>query len=133
MSISIADPCPMVNFELMQRFVGRKVRLVASVEDVQGGAAQVKAADGGTVHIQLREPASFDTKFVMFEGTVDSPNSLREASHTNFGNTFGARARLGFGRAIQRFGPERQGASRMAASPSRRDGRGCELQTPCMP
>lgn len=87
--VNVSNPAPMCNFEQLQRYVGKNVRMVASVENVNGNQAQVKAADGGMVNVALREPANFDTKFVMFEGRVESPNSLAESGHTNFGNNFG--------------------------------------------
>lgn len=81
-------PSPRVNFELMNQYIGKRVKLVGKVEDVQGGKMRVKAADDGVVEVILQSAAPQDA-FVEIDGTVESPNTLREEGMTGFGNSFG--------------------------------------------
>lgn len=87
-TVDISAPKPRVNFEQMQRYIGRKVLLVGMVEDQQPNQVQVKAADGGKVTVTLKDGGHVDTSFVEFEGLVDSPSSLVADSWAAFGNNF---------------------------------------------
>ena len=54
------------------------------------GKAKVKACDGGTVYVELKDSnRGFQTPFVEFLGTVTSPTSLKEESRVDFGSTLG--------------------------------------------
>lgn len=86
--IDITAPAPRVNFELMANYIGKRVKLVGKVEGVQGQILRVKAADEGIVEVLLRSSVPEDL-FVEIDGTVESPNTLREESIAGFGNSFG--------------------------------------------
>lgn len=87
--VDVTAPAPRVNFELMNSYIGKRVKLVGKVEGVQGNMMKVKAADEGTVDVMLHSAAPMDA-FVEVDGTVESPNTLREESICGFGNNFGA-------------------------------------------
>ena len=88
-----SDAAPFVNFSQLQQHVQRRVRLVGSIENFDNSAQilQLKAADGGLVNVALRQSCDFDSKFICIEGTVDTPNSITEDSHSSFGDNFGER------------------------------------------
>lgn len=81
---------PFVNRDLLARYVQRRVRLAGAVESMDDSSIRVKASDDGMVTVKLRGPSSFDDKYVLLEGVVDSPDTIIEDAHTNFGNNFGA-------------------------------------------
>ena len=83
------DVAPRVNFELLQRYIERKVRLIGQVENLQNNMLKIKAADGGHVNVLVKPGAGFDSPYVEVEGIVESPNTIRELDHTNIGSTFG--------------------------------------------
>ncbi len=83
------DVAPRVNFELLQRFIERRVRLVGHVENLQNNVLQLTTVDNGTVNVLIKPGLGFDSPFVEVEGIVESPNTLRELDHTNFGSNFG--------------------------------------------
>ena len=57
---------------------------------MKNNRAQLKAADGGTVWVTLKNgDTNIATPYVEFEGMVDSPSSIQETSRSNFGATFG--------------------------------------------
>jgi len=86
--VDITAPAPRVNFELMQNYIGKRVKLVGKVEGVQGNVLRVKAADEGVVEVLLKGAAPADA-YVEIDGTVESPNTLREEAITGFGSNFG--------------------------------------------
>jgi hypothetical protein len=86
--IDITSPAPRVNFELMGHHIGQRVKLVGKVEGVQGGILRLKAADEGVVDVLLKSAVPSDM-FVEVDGTVESPNTIREESIAGFGNKFG--------------------------------------------
>ena len=110
---------PRVNFDLMQRYIGKKVKLVCQVrawprcpfcippecqirpaaaplqlEKVDANRAVVKTADGGTVYVTMKQAPTFETQFVEFDGIVESPTTLTETYRTPFGNSFGEHSAL---------------------------------------
>lgn len=87
--MDVSSPAPFVNRDQLGRFVQRKVRLVGAVESMDNDSIRVKAADEGMVTVRLRAPSSFDDKFICVEGMVESPDTIVEDGHTNFGNNFG--------------------------------------------
>lgn len=89
-AMDVSASAPHVNRELLGHFVQRRVRLVGLVESLDGNSLRVKAADDGVVNVTLKQPGSFDDKYICVEGTVESPDTIIEDSHTNFGNNFGA-------------------------------------------
>ena len=64
--------------------------LCLQVLGLDGDCARVKAADGGTVKVQLTNGPSFDSPFYEFEGVVQTPEQIREISRSSFGGTFSA-------------------------------------------
>ena len=88
--IDVTAPAPRVNFELMSHYIGKRVKLVGRVENggVQNGVLKVKAADEGTVDVIVHSAVPQDL-FVEVDGTVESPNTIREDSIIGFGNSFG--------------------------------------------
>ncbi|EIE19603.1 hypothetical protein COCSUDRAFT_67716 [Coccomyxa subellipsoidea C-169] len=82
-----AVPSPRVNFQSMERYMGRNVLLVCKVESVEGNRANVVTSDGGRVIVSLKQTA-VDTQFVEFEGTVEAPDQLRETDRAYFGGNF---------------------------------------------
>lgn len=87
----LTQPCARVNGAYMRENVGRKVRLVCKQEGISGRTMTVLAADNARLTVNLAQGASYDTEYIEFEGVVDSDTVLTEHSHTNFGNSFGAR------------------------------------------
>mmetsp|Transcript_1892 Transcript_1892/g.6587 ORF Transcript_1892/g.6587 Transcript_1892/m.6587 type:complete len:109 (+) Transcript_1892:45-371(+) len=82
-------PSPRVNGELLSRYVGQKVLLVGKQEGMEGLQMRVRCADDRVVTVNLSQTAGgYDTSFVEFEAVVDSADSVRELSHTNFGENF---------------------------------------------
>lgn len=86
--LDCSAPAPRVNFEQMVNFIGQRVKLVGKVEGIEGSVLKVKAADDGMVDVILKGAAPQDM-YVEIDGTVESPNSVREESHAGFGNNFG--------------------------------------------
>lgn len=80
---------PRVNFELMQRYMHKKVLLVGQIEGIENNVARLRAADGGTVQVMTKPGGVFNTPFVQFEGVVESPTQLHELDHTSFGDSLG--------------------------------------------
>lgn len=87
------DPTPRVGYEQLKHYIGRRVLFVGRVEGMENGLVSLTAPDGSKVSVQAASP--FDTPYVEVEGVVQDPCTIREESHVNFGDTFGAaRARL---------------------------------------
>lgn len=85
-------PAPRVNFELMSQYHGKRIRLVGKVEGVQGSILTVKAADEGTVEVELPQGLSVPADaFVEVDGTVKSPGVVSAETICGFGNRFGER------------------------------------------
>ena len=87
----VTEPKPRVNFELLQRYLQKKVLLIGRVEGIDSNTntARVTTADGGIVNVQLKQGSSIETQFVEFEGVVTSPESLNEIDHVGVGGTVG--------------------------------------------
>lgn len=83
-------PTPSVNYELMGRFVGQKVRLVCEIDGPgDGSIIRGRTSDNGNVTIQMDVRAGLpSTKFVEFIGTVVEPGVLKEDSSTDWGENF---------------------------------------------
>ena len=73
---------PRINFELMQRFVGRKVLLACSVTQIENGRVLAQTSDNGKVSIAAGQ-APYEGQFIEVCGTVTGPDSIQEVSHTN--------------------------------------------------
>lgn len=84
-----AEPTPRVNYELMQRYVGRKVRLVCKVEEFSGDTIKGTTCDGQTVFIRPKQGSNYDTAFVEIEGVVENGTTVQEEAYTTFGDSFG--------------------------------------------
>ncbi|CAG8498786.1 10180_t:CDS:2 [Paraglomus occultum] len=78
---------PRVNFGLLNRYKGRKVRLVGRVIQEAGHTVVVEACDKGQVSVRLRQPSNLTT-YVEFVGRVNTDLSINEFVFTNFGDTF---------------------------------------------
>ena len=87
-SLDTSAPAPRVNFEQMGQLIGKRVKLAGHVGALTGNQLAVKAADEGVVTVLLAGAAP-QSQYAEFEGTVESPNTLREESHTDFGAAFG--------------------------------------------
>lgn len=79
---------PRVGFGQLKSFVGRSVIFVGRVESMEGGVVVMQAPDGSHVHVQAS--SSFDTPFVEVTGVVVDPQTIREESHVDYGDSFGA-------------------------------------------
>lgn len=88
--MDISSNAPFVNRDMLGQFVQRRVRLAGHVESFDGTSIRVKAADDGIVNVTLRQPSSFDDKYILVDGMVESPDTIAADSHTNAGNNFGA-------------------------------------------
>ena len=84
-----SEPTPRVNYELMQRYVGRKVRLVCKVEEFAGDTLKASSSDGQTVFIKPKQGSNYDTAYVEIEGIVENGTTVQEESFTSFGDSFG--------------------------------------------
>ena len=91
-----SEPTPRVNFDIMQRYVGRKVRLVCKVEEWSGDSLKASTCDGQTVFIKPKQGSQYDTAFVEIEGVVENNTTVQEDSYTPFGDSFGKNAFLLF-------------------------------------
>ena len=91
-----SEPTPRVNFDIMQRYVGRKVRLVCKVEEWSGDSLKASTCDGQTVFIKPKQGSQYDTAFVEIEGVVENNTTVQEDSNTPFGDSFGKNAFLLF-------------------------------------
>ncbi|KAK9814149.1 hypothetical protein WJX72_001287 [[Myrmecia] bisecta] len=83
-----SDPAPRVNFELLQRYIGKKVRLVGKVMGLDGDLLTVKAADQGLVYVKVLPGAGHASEYVEIDGIVESPNTVQEQQHVEFGSNF---------------------------------------------
>ena len=84
------DPTPRVGFAQLKHMIGRRVLFVGRVENMEGGLVRMAAPDGSKVSVQAS--STFETPFVEVQGVVVDPQTIREESHVNFGENFGARA-----------------------------------------
>lgn len=73
----------------MQRHMHKKVLLVGQIESRDNNVARLRAADGGIVQVMVQPGVMFETKYIQFEGIVESPTQLSALSHTNFGDNLG--------------------------------------------
>ncbi len=87
-AFDLTQSTPRVNAGLMGRFVGQRVKLVGQVASVNGSNLTLKTADEATVTVILAGDPPAD-QFLEVEGTVESPNTVKEESHTGFGTSFG--------------------------------------------
>lgn len=83
------DPTPRVGFAQLKNMIGRRVLFVGRVESMDGGLVRMAAPDGSKVAIQAGG-AAFETPYAEVCGTVVDPQTIREESHVNFGENFGA-------------------------------------------
>lgn len=86
------DPTPRVNFETMQRFIGRTVLLACSVSQIEGNRLQAKTSDGAVVSI-VAGSSPYEGQFIEVLGKVLDPNTLQELDHTNLGDNYSELAR----------------------------------------
>ena len=84
-----SEPTPRVNYEIMQRYVGRKVRMVCKVEEWSGDTLKASTCDGQTIFIKPKQGSQYDTAFVEIDGIVENNTTLQEESYTTFGDSFG--------------------------------------------
>lgn len=82
------DPTPRVGFAQLKNMIGRRVLFVGRVEGVDGGVVRMAAPDGSKVAIQAN--SVFETPFAEVQGVVVDPQTIKEESHVNFGENFGA-------------------------------------------
>ena len=83
------EPTPRVGYEQLKHYIGRRVLFVGRVEGMDaGGVVSLSAPDGSKVSVHASSP--FDTPYVEVEGVVQDPATIREESHVNFGDNFGA-------------------------------------------
>lgn len=87
--MDVSQPTPRVNFDLMQRHMHKKVLLVGQIESRDNNVARLRAADGGIVQVMVQPGVMFDTKFIEFEGVVESPTQLSALNHSSFGDNLG--------------------------------------------
>jgi len=81
-------PAPRVNGETLRMFVGKKVLLVGEVSSANGSTATLRTADDTLITVNLSGDAKFSCKFVEFEGSVDSADTITESSRAEFGDHF---------------------------------------------
>jgi hypothetical protein len=84
------SPTPRVGFAQLKNMIGRRVLFVGRVETMDGGVVRMAAPDGSKVSILAN--STFETPFAEVQGTVVDPQTIREESHVNFGDNFGARS-----------------------------------------
>ena len=92
LNMDVSEPTPRVNFDLMQRHMHKKVLLVGQIESRDNNVARLRAADGGIVQVMVQPGVMFESKFIQFEGIVESPTQLSALNHTNFGDNLGENA-----------------------------------------
>eukprot|EP00897_Mesotaenium_endlicherianum_P004384 jgi/Mesen1/3974/ME000210S03218 len=83
-----STPAPLVNANLMKRYMGRRVRTVLNIVQLGHGEARGQSPDGAQVVVKLKQGTSFGGKFVEVFGVVEADGVIREESFTNFGETF---------------------------------------------
>lgn len=81
------DPTPRVNFEMMQRFIGRTVLLACSVSQIENGRLQAQTSDGAKVTI-IAGSSPYEGQFIEVLGKVVDPSTLQELDHTNLGENY---------------------------------------------
>ncbi|KAK9289773.1 hypothetical protein L1049_007932 [Liquidambar formosana] len=84
-----SNPAVFVNAELLQMYLGKKVRAVIQVMRSDGGVVYGKSTDDRQLVIKGTPPLIPLTNFVEVIGTVDSNQSIHADIWTNFGDTFG--------------------------------------------
>lgn len=72
---------------MLKNFIGRKVLFVGRIETVENGLVHMSAPDGSKVMVQGN--STYETPYAEVEGVVVDPMTIREESHTNFGDNFG--------------------------------------------
>eukprot|EP00798_Chlamydomonas_sp_ICE-L_P009934 gene9934-7804_t len=82
------DSTPRVNFEVMQRMVGKRVMLVGEVEIAEPNRLTVKTSDQAKITVLTAPNAPYNTKFVEFIGTVVDPTTLQEEDHIDVPDNF---------------------------------------------
>lgn len=88
--MDVSNPSPMVNGDLMRRFMGQRIRTVLKVARVESGVVTGQTCDGMNVTVKAlgRDPWQSST-FVEVYGVLDSDNSIKEEVATAFGDSFG--------------------------------------------
>ena len=84
-----AEPTPRVNYDIMQRYVGRKVRLVFKVEEWAGDKVKGTTCDGQTVYIRPKQGSNYEAAYMEVEGIVENGSTVQEESYCSFGDNFG--------------------------------------------
>lgn len=128
---STPDVIPRVPIGSLAEFVGRRVLLVAKVEGVDPSGTTVTLAAAGVsaaapdapqqqlARVVVQRPAgggggAYDTAFAEVDGVVVDATTVREESHTNFSDNFGAFLRVlcSRGRATAAAAPTKPNAKR---------------------
>lgn len=102
-------PTPRVGFAQLKSFIGKQVLFVGKIESLEHGLVHMAAPDGSKVQVRAGGMAPYDTPFAEILGTVVDPGTIREDSHTNLGDNFGARAAAAAGVVTQQQQQRRQG------------------------
>ncbi|KAL1313902.1 hypothetical protein AAHE18_16G146600 [Arachis hypogaea] len=84
-----SNPAVFVNAELLQFYVGRRVRAVMQVVRSEGGVVIGKSTDEKQLVVKGPPPPAPLTNFVEVIGIVDNDRSIRAEIWTNFGNVIG--------------------------------------------
>jgi Replication factor A protein 3 len=82
------NAAPRVGFPQLKNLIGQRVTFVGRIETMEGGVVQMAAPDGSRVSVQASSP--YDTQYAEVIGTVLDPSTIREETHVNFGDNFGA-------------------------------------------
>lgn len=83
-----SNPAVLVNAELLDRYVGRKVRAVIQVIRKDGMAVIGKSTDDRQLAVK-GSPLSLLSTYVEVIGIADSQSSIAADTWTNFGDSFG--------------------------------------------
>ncbi|KAL1352100.1 hypothetical protein AAHE18_06G142400 [Arachis hypogaea] len=86
MNMDTSNPAVFVNAELLQFYVGRRVRAVMQVVRSEGGVVIGKSTDEKQLVVKGPPPPAPLTNFVEVIGIVDNDRSIRAEIWTNFGN-----------------------------------------------
>lgn len=84
----IPEATPRVNFQTMQRFVGKKVIVAVQVQQVQNGQVIGQTSDKGQITIISNGSAPFEGPFVEVVGTVTGANTIQEEEHISLSENF---------------------------------------------
>ncbi|MED6134073.1 hypothetical protein PIB30_034112 [Stylosanthes scabra] len=85
-NMDTSNPAVFVNAELLQFYVGRRVRAVIQILQSEGGVVIGKSTDERQLVVKGPPPPVPLTNFVEVIGIVDNDRSIRAEIWTNFGN-----------------------------------------------